>query len=267
MKLVTAALLALVTAVTHTLALLVDAGCSASGDCSEKWQAALSSCTADCNIRLTPPGALFALEQSAALIASDVHGLSIDGQGARLVLDDGSASFLNLANCSKVTISNLTLSAVRPPFTFGVVQEEDKGGRNSSSSSGGAMVVLRVDASRYPMGTAMATRFPWLLRVVAMHEVDAAAGFQPLSNGLDWIIPDGQPDEALNLTVSSIIKISSGGGGASAHNASTDAPALTVSFPDQGFGLKPGVGVVFRHLLEFSHPKLDSIVLQVSQRL
>ena len=46
-----------------------------------------------------------------------VGTLDIDGAGALLIQSDGAAPFLNLANCSNVTISNFTLAAARAPYT------------------------------------------------------------------------------------------------------------------------------------------------------
>jgi hypothetical protein len=264
---------------------VIDSSCSATGDCSARLQAALDACGGErpggtasrsrgrgpgggsssspaCEIRLAPPGAEFRLEQSSALNATNLRGeFALYGDGARLLLH-GDAPFL-VADCSSssssssssqghrtaagdppgsaaasagLTLSNLTLLATRPAFTYGVV----------TAAVPGEYFNLSVDMSLYPMNDDL---LPWTRRVDTIHEVDPQS-FVPSVQGLDWIY-QGKPTEELQLQV--------------------DSTRSTVSFPDhaaarpgqpfKGFGLRVGAGVVLRHMLEFTKPKLDSIVV------
>lgn len=156
---------------------VVDANCSATNDCSARLEAALAVCRRSghqltshhagptlnrrgsfqreltrCDISLVPPGAEFHLEQHSALNATGLGGgLALDGNGAQLVLH-GDAAFIAV-DCSiagavrprsavgGVTLSNFTLTATRPAFTYGVVV----------ASEPGKQVTLSVDMSLYPM--------------------------------------------------------------------------------------------------------------------
>ena len=96
--------------------------------------------------------------------------------------------------------------------------------------------MLKVDFGKFPFNH---ENFFWTSKVDALHEVDDRS-LQPLANGMDWIY-QGHPDQQINLTA--------------------NAAEGTVSFRDQGFGFATGTGVLLRHVLEFSRPELDSIVV------
>lgn len=189
---------------------VVDASCTARGDCSAQLQAALSSCRAGCVVQLAPAGGTFMLEQTTPLNAVGAVGLRFEGAGARLVLGDGTAQLLRVANSSSVSLSNFSVHTTRTPFTFGVVVTAEHlatdavGTAGAVGATGAAedVVLLRVDAARYPMDNALRARLPWLERVAALHEVeDEAQQFRPTAGGLDWIARAGEPAALLNLTV------------------------------------------------------------------
>ena len=149
---------------------VVDAQCSAAGNCSAVLQAAIASCSCHCRVLLSPPGARFELERSSALRAAGVRGLTIDGAGALLVQADGAAPLLDLANCSNVTIANFTLAAARAPYTLGTVLPPPP--PTSTRAAPGATsapprVLLRVNTTLYPMDAEHTRRLPWLLRAQA----------------------------------------------------------------------------------------------------
>eukprot|EP01051_Picozoa_sp_SAG22_P005715 SAG22_NODE_349_length_11854_cov_8.087282_6_plen_605_part_00 len=222
---------------------MLQASCSNTHDCSARLRAALTACRANrvasCEVVLEPPGALFRMEQAGAVTADGLRGLAIRGNGARLLLN-GDAPFLNAHRCVGLSLSNLTLAATRPPFTYGIVVP----------SAAPGVVNVSVDMRRYLLAGPGAPA--WTRLVHAMHEVDPAT-LEPAPLGLDWIY-DGQPSAALPLRL--------------------DAATSTISFPDRGapnrgqpfvgFGLKPGSGLVMRHMLEFSKPQLDTIVVRES---
>ena len=232
-------LLANVLVATHAAAAAANIGvlhssCSDAGDCSARLQALLSACSASdrggggpgCTISFSPSGAQFAMEQTAALNATRINGLAMYGGGAKLLLR-GDAPFLNARECADLSLSNLTLATTRPAFTFGVVVP----------AVGPGLVTLSVDTGRYPMKP---DQQAWTRQVDALHEVDPAT-FEPLPGGLDWLFDLGRPETQLQLKA----------------NLATS----TVSFLDAGFRFKQGTGVVLRHMLEFTHRQLDSIVL------
>ena len=192
----------------------------------------------NCSIQFVPAGATFGLEQSAALNASGVHGLSLDGGGGRLVFADASSPFLYVLGSSRVSVSNMSLIGIRPPFTYGVVQP-------AAAAEDEGRVVLSVNSTRYPFDPA---RYPWTAKADCMHEV-VPADFTPRPNGLDWLYTAGVDSDRLNLTA-----------------VPTSATSLKVSFADlgsgQSFGLAPGSGVVLRHVLEYSRSMLDSFVFR-----
>jgi hypothetical protein len=236
-----------VTADEHRRVLVVHSSCSAAGDCSARLQAAFTECLSTtlqgassqlCEVQLVPPGAVFRLEQSSPVNVSGSRAqIALRGEGARLELH-GDAPFLAV-DCIPsgggrgVSLSNFTLAATRPAFTYGVV----------SAAVPGSHFNLSVDFSVYPM------ELPWTRRVDTIHQVSPET-LEPSLNGMDWIY-QGKLSEELELRV--------------------DAQASTVSFADyaaarhnqpfQSFGLQVGNGVVLRHMLEFTKPQLDSIVL------
>ena len=163
---------------THRTPLVLTSSCSASGDCSAKLQSLLSACTgtSNCTIRFTPPNADFSLEQANALTATEVQGLAIEGNGARLSFQRGDAPFLSVNSSSNVVLANFTLRAARVPFTYGVVQNSSntssKTSSNSSTGPGPGVVTLTVDVKQYPLDE------PWTWNVAAMHEV-TTDGYEP----------------------------------------------------------------------------------------
>ena len=222
------------------LQLEIQATCSVTGDCSEKLQAALDTCTASsseaCTIRLVPPGATFVLEQEAALggrcTGVSEASIALDGAGARLELRRGDIGFLNIGDCvGGISLRNFTLTSARPPFTYGIVVDA-----NQSNQSNPKLVVVEVNSSTYPMTN-------WTGTVAAMHEVDPNT-LDPKVDGLDWINTLGPASE---LTLREL---------------GTSSSVMRLAFEDRAFYLQPGTGLVMRHVLEFSRPALDSIVLR-----
>ena len=218
--------------------LVLHSSCSSTGDCSAQFQKLVSLCDpsgSGCTIYFTPYPATFRLEQTRAVEISGISGgFTLEGNGAEIVLR-GSSPFVYVYNCSNVSIRNLTLIADRPPFTLGTVTESVNG-----------KVTMEVDTLRYPFHD------DWTREVVAMHEIDGIH-MKPKAGGLDWIFrPGGTPPwERILLQVLSKPKFNS-----------RSTSATMVSFVDQGFALVPGAKVVLRHTIEFSRPRLDSIVLQ-----
>eukprot|EP01043_Picozoa_sp_COSAG02_P058559 COSAG02_NODE_7308_length_3072_cov_2.627985_4_plen_303_part_00 len=229
-------------AVSHRELRIVHSSCSAAGDCSARLQAAFTECLMGstmhagassqlCEVQLAPPGAVFRLEQSSAVnVSGNPGGIALRGDGARLELR-GDAPFLAV-DCATsgggrgVSLSNFTLTATRPAFTYGIVTDAVPGSHFS----------LSVDLDTYPM------ELPWTRRVDTIHQVSPDT-FAPSPNGIDWIY-QGKLIEELELQV--------------------DAHTSTVSFADhaaarhnqpfRSFGLQVGNGVVVRHMLEFTKP-------------
>ena len=239
--------------------LVLLASCSVAGNCSATLAALLDSCrggsgasAAACVVELQPSEAIFRLEQRAALRVAGVRALAVRGHGAQLVFDRP-VPFLDLANCSGVEISNLTLGSQRPPYTLGVVQPA--GGPAAAAVAAGR-VLLRIDKGRYPLTEA------WTRQVAAMHEVEL--GGSPKIMGLDWIY-SGTPSDRISLTPHG-----GGSGGRDRLSELVDPDeslngnvAQLASFQDRpGFDLVPGTALVLRHMLEFSEPGWDSIVLR-----
>ena len=218
--------------------LLLHSNCSATGDCSARFQKLVSLCNASssgCAIYFAPEAATFTLEQTRAVEISGISsGFALEGNGAKIVLQ-GNSPFIHIYNCSHISIRNLTLIADRSPFTLGTVIESTNG-----------HVKLEVDTLRYPL------RDDWTRKVVAMHEIDGI-NMMPKIGGLDWIFRRGgaPPWERILLKVLSRPKLNT-----------RSTTKTMVSFVDQGFALVPGAKVVLRHTIEFSRPGLDSIVLQ-----
>lgn len=218
----------------------LNAACSKSGNCSRSLQLLLNACTNTSNstIKLTPPGAMFKLEQSSALNLTKAHLWTFDGQGAELVLKDGSSRFLYIDNCSSISISNFTLRALRPTFTLGTVMQSD--------SQPDPIVYMSVNTSTYPFTNG------WTTLVAALHEVTQTdqGTFLPKIDGLDWISLQGR----LPLTVHTDIM--------------QDSDSLQkVSMTDLGFNLSRGTQVILRHMLEFTQKELDAIVVRGSSGL
>ena len=166
---------------------MLDSQCSTTGDCSAKLQALASQCSDDCTIRLTPPFAAFRMEQHAAISVVGVRGFALQGDGARLSFDDGSAPFISVLDSYDVVLTNFTLDADRPPYTYGIVVAEDElpphtstntatpvaMGGNSSAAPGTAMAMsrvrMKVDLSKYTFTEANAA---WTANVDALYEID-----------------------------------------------------------------------------------------------
>jgi hypothetical protein len=211
-----------------TDSLVLDASCALVGNCSAQLQSLLNTCIGDtCDISFSPPGAQFPMEQSGALNATGVRGLALHGRGALLLLR-GDVALITVVGAAGLSLSNFTVAAMRPAFTYGVVIAPVAAG----------MVTVSVDVIRYPFHV---ERWPWTLQVDAMHEVDTAT-LNPTANGLDWIFSKGRPETKLRLQV--------------------NQARSTVSFVDRGFDFRLGAGIVLRHMLEFTHRQLDSIVLR-----
>ena len=223
---------------------VLHSSCTVTGDCSRRLQALLAGCTGasselECALEFLPAAATFKLEQPGAVAVADVSGgLVLRGNGARLVFEHGDAQFVNIRNCSGVVLSNLTLVALRPPHTLGVVVAPSLGAPGGGSTG---TVALRVDTARYPF----AEPYGYLAKVDAMYEVDA--DFRPTMHGLDWIYGQeaGPPGRAVQLSI----------------GPSQNGTAI-VTFRDRAFGLVPGSRLVLRHVLEFSRPALDSVVIR-----
>ena len=221
--------------------LVLHSSCSSTGNCSAQLQKLLSACShgvaSGCAINFVPYAATFRLEQTRAVEISGITGLALEGNGAQILLR-GNSPFIRVYNCSEIFIKNLTLIADRSPFTLGTVAESLNG-----------KVTLKVDTARYPLHD------EWTHEVVAMHEIDGIH-LTPKIDGLDWIFkPNGGfPWERILLKVL-------------AKPRSNNSSMTRVSFVDQGFGLVPGTAVVLRHTIEFSRPRLDSIVLQTSRNV
>ena len=213
--------------------MIIRSSCSATGDCSAQMQAALTACHAvhACAIQFAPPRATFHLEQTVAVTASRVDGLTLNGNGATFVLD-GHAPFIYAANCTNVTLANFTLTAARPSFTYGVVR----------SSTERQRVNLSVDMNVFGFGPSAGGASDWRRSVDCLHQVDPHPPFAPTVNGIDWIY-----------------RATSTAGPALA--VDVDRGTSTVAFADRSFELRVGDGVVLRHSLEFSHPHFDAIVV------
>ncbi len=159
----------------------------------------LRACKSDCLIQFLPPNGTFMLEQSDSLVVSEVNNLSLIGHGAHLIFDNrGDCPFLLASNCSNIFITNMTLDAQRPPFSYGVVDHNTDDNR----------VNLRVNVSQYSFNK---EKYPWIKSIGAMHEVVPALdssldGFrtEPLAGGLDWLFRIRNSSDALQLRVDKV---------------------------------------------------------------
>ena len=230
---------------------IMNASCVVTQSCSAQLQLLITSCHVNCTIDFAPHGAHFRLEQRAALLVTATDGLTIDAHGATLELD-GDAPFLWVSSSVNFTLRNVTLVAARPCFSYGVVVAPQS---SNSQQVANGMVQLAVDTSLYafPPGPALS----WTRSVAALHQVDPAT-HAPTDGGIDWLYNNAKGQPPLSVTVSTAA-------GTTGLSSSTNGSARIVSFADRGFGLSAGDGVVLRHLLEYSAPRLDAIVMTDSR--
>eukprot|EP00038_Savillea_parva_P013623 m.8842 g.8842 ORF g.8842 m.8842 type:complete len:701 (+) comp2568_c0_seq1:203-2305(+) len=229
---------------TVTSVVPVDARCNTESRCSADLTAALIALPASGGeVALVPQGAVFALEQHMAIVVRDKRNVTLQGNGATLLFRDGTAPFARFERCDDVTVTNLTLTATRPPFSFGVVLPprplpSTVPPASNASTKPDESLRLAVNTSRYPFDSA------WTLAAVAMHEVEPST-FLPAVGGFDWIAALPQNESMMELVPSLPVN---------------GIAVVTLPSATSAWRLQPGTGLVLRHVMETTTPLLHSLV-------